>query len=53
MSLYSLSTPVLSRLCMFAVTGGSVTLFVNVSHPHKAARITLQVNKIAIKTKNK
>lgn len=48
MSLYSLSTPVFSVLCMFAVTGGSVTLFVSVSQPHKAARIILQVDKIAI-----
>ena len=49
MSFYSLSTSVLSRFYLLAITGGSVTLFINVSQPHKAVRIILQVNKIAVK----
>lgn len=48
MSLY-ISCLVLSRLYVLAITGGSVTLFINVSQPHKAVRIILQVNKIAVK----
>lgn len=46
-SFYSLSTSVLFRLYMLAITGSSVTLFINASQSHKTARIILQVNKTA------